>query len=253
MLLFVFPILVSAQKRCFVDTIFLNTSSSDFFLQNPVVDSLKVNGYPYNSAGVWVYSKTFWQDTSYHKLSFYGNENYDFDFLGDKYLFEKKYGGIDLPEEEMSVVLGKKYIAPTFHFIIRPDSIRRIIEYYCPEEKDDNEEKVFTKVEVLARYKNGIKQLQSQMEHAFKESLTGIKCSRLDSVLIYKILVDSKDSCLKRIELIEGRYSPFEELIMEELKRSCSWLPSMQGGRAVMSYIKIFIRLNKDRSITVDL
>jgi len=68
-------------------------------------------------------------------------------------------------------------------------------------------------------------------------------------VLIYQILVDNKDTYLKRIQLIEGRYSPFEKVIMEELKHSCSWQPAMQGGRAVMSYRKIFIRLNNDKSI----
>jgi len=139
-----------------------------------VVDSLKVTGYSNNSGWVSVYLKIFWQDTSYRYRSLNGSEEYDFGFLGDRYLFEKKYGKIQLSKDDIPVLLGQQYIAPTIHFIIRQDSVRHIIKYYCPDKKDENEEKVFTKVEVLVRYKSGIKQLQYEMESAFKKT-TSIK------------------------------------------------------------------------------
>ena len=110
---------------------------------------------------------------------------------------------------------------------------------------------VFTKVDILSGYKNGIKELQKKIESSYRNSSLYKQNKPVETALLFDIIVDNKDSCLKRIELKRGSYSPFAQFIMDELKAACSWTPSEQGGRPVKSYSKFFFRLNKDNSITV--
>lgn len=247
------PVALGAQKKVTFDTTLLNSTSAYFFEKNPVIDSIIFDKAFNKSKFFQVYLKTNWRDTNYNRGGSSKSDNYNFDFQGDKYLFEKKYGDLKLPEKTINLIV-KKICFPVYSLsvLMRKDSVKCILEYYCPSNEPNSEDKVFIKIEVLPRYKSGIQGLQSLMGSAFKARFRNVSLSVADSVLIYEILVDNKDSCLKRINLIEGRYSAFEQFVMDELKRSCAWLPAMQGGRGVIAYTKIFIRLNKDKRFIVD-
>ncbi|MFT3845742.1 MAG: hypothetical protein QM725_11860 [Lacibacter sp.] len=229
----------------------MNTSSADFFKRNPVVDSLHFSG----SGVIYVYLKTTWQDTAY-KASSTNNYNwYDLNFIGDKYFFETKYGVFKLPTTEINKLVQNKcsdqyYIRGS----LNADSVKCKIEFYCPVPKnktEDEDEIIFTKIEIISGYKNGIKALQNDLQTAFNNYHFSKKINPNKSAMLFEVLIDNKDSCLKRIELKEGEYSEFTQFIIDELRNNCSWTPSIQGGRPVKSYSKIFVRLNKDKTITV--
>lgn len=251
----------AAQKKQVFDTSFLTSSSKQFFNNNPVVNKIEYHLGAGGSRMMFVYPKTIWLDSSYKKTGFDNYEYYDFGFLGDRYLFEKKYSALKLPEREMNIVLKKSCTQYSFLIVtVGADSTKCVLEYYCSTKKEadtikkddnDEEERVFIKVENRSGYKKGMKDLAHQLETAFKKKYIYNENHSIDSVLIFKILIDNRDSsCLKKIELIVGGYTSFTQIIMDELKNSCSWTPSLQGGRAVKSYSKIFVRFNKDRSIT---
>lgn len=251
------PIALAAQKKVTFDTILINNSSATFFRENPVVDSIiYITGHNWGKQ-VRVYLKTLWSSTVYTESLFKIGDFYDLDLLGDNFLFEKKYGKLILPTKEISIVLNKR-CSPSYliEFTLHADSIKGQLESDCPSKARDGTEDydfVFTKTEHLPSLKNGKEHLQSLIQSVTANKLNKVEIPILDSILIYKVLVDRKDSCLKTIELIQGRYSPFEQMVMEVLKTYCYWLPAIQGSRVVLSYKKLFIRLNSDKSITVDL
>ena len=137
--------------------------------------------------------------------------------------------------------------------VLRRDSIRCFVECYFQIKTGDDEDKIFTKVERGPKYVKGVQQLQNQIEAALKQKYPDGEKQPIDSVLIYKIMVDRKDSCLLSIELKEGKSSRFAQIVSDEIKSACSWTPANGGGRPVMAYLKMFVRLNKNNSITVDI
>ncbi|MEQ1798537.1 MAG: hypothetical protein ABL872_11340 [Lacibacter sp.] len=252
LLLFAVSLNSSAQNTQIVDTSFVNTSSKDFFTRNPVIEKVQFNIYADSVNYISVYPKTIWQDTTYKNSYFNNYESYDLSFIGDSYFFEKKYGRFPSPNKELAAASLNRCSKPSFiKCAADADSIKCRLEFNCPVKKEEIDEMVFTKVEILSGYKNGIKELQKKIETSYRNGSLFKKNRPVETALLFDIIIDNKDSCLKRIELKRGNYSPFAQFIMDELKTSCSWTPSEQGGRPVKSYTKIFIRLNKDNSITV--
>lgn len=252
--LFAVSLTSSAQKMQIVDTCFVNTSSKDFFTRNPVIEKVQFNIYADSVNYISVYPKTIWQDTTYKNSYFNNYESYNLSFIGDRYFFEKQYGKFTLPVKELAAASLNRCSLPSYiNCTADAGSIKCRLEFNCPvkKEEEDEDEMVFTKVEVLSGYKNGIKELQKKIENSYRNNSQFKQKQPVETAILFDIIVDNKDSCLKRIELKRGSYSPFAQFIMDELKTSCSWTPSEQGGRPVKSYSKIFIRLNKDNSITV--
>jgi len=255
LLLFVVSLTSSAQKTQIVDTSFVNNSSKDFFTRNPIIEKVQFAIYSESTKYVSVYSRTVWEDTTFRKASSFKNyESYNLSFIGDSYFFEKQYGKFTLPDKELAAAslnrCGQVYFIKC---TADTDSIKCRLEFNCPvtKEETDEDEMIFIKVEVLWGYKNGIKELQKKIENSYRNNSLFKQNRPVETALLFDIIVDNKDSCLKRIELKRGSYSPFAQFIMDELKTACSWTPSEQGGRPVKSYTKIFIRLHKDNSITV--
>ncbi len=256
LLLFAVSLTSSAQKTQIVDTSFVNTSSKGFFIRNPVIEKVRFYTYASRTKSIDVYPKTIWQDTAYKNWSINNYESYNLHFTGDSYFFEKKYGTFNFPDKEIVAASLNKCSKPYYiKCSADADSIKCKLEFTCPLKKEkkegDEDEIIFTKIETLSGYKNGIKELQKKIESSYRKSNWLKQKPTVDSAFLFAIIIDNKDSCLKRIELTEGNYSPFAQFIIEELKTACSWIPSQQGGRPVKSYSKIFIRLNKDNSITV--
>ncbi len=244
LLFFVIPLVSNSQRKVIFDTTIVNTTSKDFFEKNIVIDSISFT-YPKRIVSLFVYPKSIWYDSSYKKIPTYNSEYYNYEFLGDQYLFEKKYGQLKIPEKEMAMLLAKSCDPnPSISMVARIDSIKFIMKSNCAGQSsdfgskangEDDEDKVFTKVEVGPSYKNGIGVLKNQIEAAFKKRHFENKKSITESALIFEITVDRKDSCLKRIKLLEGSYSGFAQFVMDELKTNCGWKAGIAGGRPVMS------------------
>ena len=246
------PAALPAQYKNVFDTSLINNTSDDFFCINPVIDSIEVYERSSGLKTLYVYVKSFDQDSSVQKRKTSNYEYYDMDFLGDEYLFEKKYGKLNLPKYVMEYALTKSLNQSCrLQTVLGEDSIRCFVECYFPIKTGDDDDKIFTKVERGPKYVKGLQQLQNQIEAALKQKYPDGEKQPIDSVLIYKILVDRKDSCLLSIELEEGQYSSFAQIISDEVKSACSWTPADGGGRPITSHHKMFVRLNKNNSITV--
>ena len=236
-----------------VDTCFVNNTSKQFFKKNQLADKvfffISANG----SKSIDVYKKGTWQDTSYKFSKSTDYETYDLDFIGDNYFFHKKFGELLLPEKEIGFISKNKCASLTYaRGYIYPDSIRCKVEFQCPVEiKNDTDVIVFTKIEVPWGYKNGMKALQNKIHLSYQKKYTNKNQILTDSAYMFSIIVDKKEGCLLRIELTHGNYSPFVQFLIDELRKACEWTPGMAGGRPVKSFIKIFIRLNKDGSFLV--
>jgi len=237
----------AAQKMKTFDTSFLNITTKDFFKKNPVVRELH---YFTNFQSSRYISAYFSKDSSGNDDR-KKNEYYNFNFIGDRYLFEKKYGTIDLPEREIQKAIVKKCFIDYFlDLTIKADSVKLSFKSHCSPENDD--ERIFTKVEVFAGYKPGMKQLEKDINAAVVKNYSPDSKTHLtDSVFIFRIIVGNKDSCLKEVKLMEGEDGFFSGVVAQALKNCCSWTPSMHGGRAVNAYIKVYIKYNKDQSLTV--
>lgn len=252
--LFAVSLTSSAQRIITVDTSFVNTSSKDFFDRNPVVKKVEFNIYSESIKYISIYLKTIWQDTTYKNSYFNNYESYNLSFTGDSYFFEKQYGNFTLPEKEFTAVVLNRCSKPySIKCAAYADSIKCKIEFNCPIKKEETyeDEIVFTKVEILSGYKKGIKELEKKIETSYRNSKLFKQKKSVEAALLFDIIVDNKDSCLKRIELKRGSYSHFAQFIIDELMTSCEWTPSIQGGRPVKSFTKIFVLLNKDRTITI--
>jgi hypothetical protein len=252
----VFPSLLPAQRTRTFDSSVVNNYSNDFFCRNPAVDSIK-SYVDYNqSTRVSIYTRSVVQENAIRESSSENTDYFNLGFLGDKYLFERKYGELRLPGTELKKVM-EVYRAQrcnkscSIEVVSKADSLRYIVKCYCPWEEEDDYDRVFTKVERGPKFKTGDIGLQQQIEVAFKEQSPETPGLCIDSVLIFKVLVDRKDSCLTTIELIEGNHSLFAQVVIKELKRACAWIAGEAGGRPVIAYHKVFVRLNKDKSITV--
>lgn len=242
------PAGLTAQYKNIFDTSFINNTSDDFFCINPAIDSIKV----YGGYSLSVFVKSVDEGGTTKKSRTSEREYFDMDFLGDEYLFEKKYGKLNLPTNVMQYALTRsRNLNCGLQTILKGDSIRCFVECYFQIKTGDDEDKIFTKVERGPKYVKGLQQLQNQIEAALKQKYPDGEKQPIDSVLIYKILVDRKDSCLLSIELEEGQYSSFAQIISDEVKSACSWTPADGGGRPITSHHKMFVRLNKNNSITV--
>ncbi|RXK59404.1 hypothetical protein ESA94_14825 [Lacibacter luteus] len=250
--LLVYSLIGNAQLIT-IDTFFANTSSKQFFKQNTLVEKISFSNYADGSKHIDVYRKGIWQADSYNYSIPNSYESYDLNFIGDNYFFQKKYGTIRFPDREIdSLSKNKCSEFPYVRGIIYPDSIRCKIEFQCPVEiKNDSDEIVFTKVEVPWGYEGGVKALQQKIQSAYQNKYVKSQHSSADSAFLFSILVDSKSSCLLRIELTQGNYSSFAQFFIDELRTACQWKPNLQGGRAVRSFTKVFVRLNKNQTITV--
>lgn len=245
--------LISKAQLITIDTSFANTSSKQFFERNRLVEKIFYSINSDGSKDIQIYRKGIWQDASFNFSVPSDYESYNLNFIGDNYFFLKKYGALNFPEKELaSISKNKCSNSPYVRGYIFPDSIHCIIEFLCPvETKSDPDEIVFTKVEVLWGFKNGLKALQNKIQAAYLKSHLSNRKMSADSAFMFSIVIDRKDSCLIRIELTKGNYTPVAQFLTDELRAACGWTPAMQGGRPVRSFTKIFIRLNMDGSLVV--
>jgi hypothetical protein len=245
-LLFFASLHAAAQKIKYFDARYSDTANNIFFRRNTSIDHLSFSYDFPNRKTMAVFFKKEKNNTNHS----YGDEFYNLNFIGDTYIFEKKYGAFLLPEKKIQDVLNKKCSAFFYLTLIAlPDSVKINLRSTCISNND--EDRIFTKVEVWAAYKYGVKQLEKRVQAALDANSFSGETSIPDSVVIFRVKVPAKDSCLQDIELLYGQKSSFTKIVAEELLASCGWIPRLAGGRPVHAYIKIYARLNKDRSISL--
>ncbi len=131
--------------------------------------------------------------------------------------------------------------------IANPDSVNLKLESRCLTDDD----KFFVKVELFGHYKYGMKKLEKEIQSALDKKYFPTKQNVTDSVYLFRGIIDNKYSCLKQVELTDGRASSFTDAIIDDLNALSPWIPSIQGSRSVKTYLKIYMRLNKAQSVTV--
>ena len=77
------------------DTTYKHQIIPEFFAENPSVRKLSVrihvtNGYD-TTTTLTVYPKTYWDPENYLNRTISKDEYYELDFIGDRYLYNKKY------------------------------------------------------------------------------------------------------------------------------------------------------------------
>jgi len=236
----------SAQKV--FDTTFMYTPLNELSRMKPAMDSLSFSVASNGTHSLMIYSKKYWQSPGYTSATPKA-ECYDLNFEGDKYLLEKRWGAVPLPEMEIAFIVKhtcRDYFDLEGHW--RNDSVFIQQRFRC---RENSEDEIFEKVPWTIAFKPGKEKLKERLEKAaaqYKQMRDNITS---DAVYIFRVLVAS-DSSIKSIEILEGEYSSFAGVLMDELKKSGPWTPANQGGRSVKAYLRIFVRLDPKNRLVVD-
>lgn len=200
-----------------------------------------------NPVSLSVYKSSLRESADYNK------ESYDLEFEGDVYLLKKKYNLANipaLPKEEIAYMTGMQRCR--INYTLTADIYKNSVVYQfsqcCP--VDEKNDVYITRVKLFARYTGDLKQLAETLEKRYNEK---VHRPAGDSVLIFRGFV-SRDACnyLEQVTLLEGIKSPFSDLVQQALEESGKlWVPMIQGGRYVRSYVRIYARLNGDGSLTL--
>ncbi len=178
--------------------------------------------------------------------SIVNREFFDLCFEGDKFLFEKKFGKWNLPDSLVASLIDHK--ADYWHATvnIRYDSvfIATTHEYY------PKEDYYFARIRDSIWYIKGMaaleKELQERIQHiSAEEKLT-------DSVFVFTAIL-KKDSTITVDKQITSENKTYAKALTETLNKSYPWMPYMHGGMALSFYMRIYVRINEDRTVRVDL
>lgn len=245
-ILFLLPHFCDAQSNMIFDTVLVNNTIVYPFSVDKDLQRLKIS------------FREKWPD---HITAFVSRVNgapqpdspvyYNLRFLGDKYFFEKKYGLLQLPEEAIESVINRKCGIPYYLTLtVSRDSIKINMESYCPVKDDENS--IFTKVEIMGGYSAGKKKFEERIQSVLDKQYFPNEVALADSAYLFTIAVARKDSCVMSAKLDRGTPSLFTSIITKELLKVCSWHPYITGGIPVNSYRKIFVQLHKNKKVTVD-
>lgn len=228
-----------------------DTSGGQFFRSNPDMYGLFVGYEDEKPISISLYRSA---DRYKKHLGHIPDEYYDLQFEGDKYLLEKRHYQIHIP---VLPVLNLGYLSnigdlkrfKTRYAIkaaVYKDSIAYVFDLWSyPDTLNSFDVRVIN----TAQYKGKTSMLSGQLEAVFRKKRMKIVT---DSVVVFRGKVHY-DGSLSEVELIGGQYGPFSEVIRQGLEESGkTWLPGIQGGRPVRSYIRIYARLQPDNRIAVD-
>jgi hypothetical protein len=207
-----------------------------FFQQNPSLKEIEIYRWEPGGCNRFTVKST---DSTLNRQYF------DLCFEGDKYLFEKKFGKWNFPDSLITPLIDNK--ADYWHATvnIRYDSvfIATTHEYYSKEEF------FFGRIRDSIWYIKGIaaleKELQAGIQHiSAEEKLT-------DSVFYFTAIL-KKDSTITVEKQITSENETYAKAITKVLNRSYPWKPYMHGGMRLKYYMRIYIRINEDRTVRVD-
>ena len=235
---------ISAQKV--FDTAFVYTPLNDFARKSSGMDSLSFSVAGNGTYRLRIFSGKYIQSPGNTSVA-PQPENYDLNFEGDQYLLKKRWGDLPLPAAEIALLSKRtpRYFDLEGHW--HGDSVRIWDICQCP----NDAEEIFISIDRGIRFGSGKAKLKDILENATAEHNLAAKSIPGDSAYIFKVLI-ARDSSIISAEMIEGAYSSFAQLMMDELKRSGPWVPAQQDGRNVKAYARVFVRLKPKNRLIVD-
>jgi len=226
-------------------------SNKSFFEKNPHIQKITV-GY---KREIPVYFSLYFKKDQLNAASGYElpDEYYNLEFAGDKYMFAKNYGTFHIPPTPASAVdfiAGTSSLKCKVYYDLETsgekDSIVYTISRYCCSEDVTDNDFYNRKRRFGAWYKGNLSELAKSIESRYDPTLHSAVG---DSILVFKGLAFYN---LTDISLISGPPTPFSDFIQKELLNSGKlWVPAIMDGRDIKSYLKIYIKLNSDKSITI--
>jgi len=222
-------------------------TTKPFFNQHSNVDYITIT-YEENKAG-WL---SVYLQNSLKNKTVKPNELYMMSFEGDAYLFKRKYPQLILPKSAALKVksipgikdLGDKNIQYQLVTTLRRDSTFYDFMFYTYTGKlypgPPN-------ARGRAAFKGDVDDFQKRFTVAFRE-WKPIAVS--DSVLFISGIAE-KNGSLSNVKLETTKQSLFSKKCLEFIEREAiTWWPAVHTGRKVSHPVKLFVRLNKDDSIT---
>ena len=175
---------------------------------------------------------------------------FDFKHAGYRYFFQKKYDALYFPATLYQRFLDKNADLVNIEGIIRKDTVlMTITQTYYKKTSADDDEQIFEKVEMRADYEKGMHVFAKEMQVYFQQkSFNDIP---QDSVFIFNAIVYTNKTI--KVETILTGNSSYANSMIKFINASGPWTPLEACGRKVKAYMKIYARLNKDNSFTVEL
>jgi hypothetical protein len=175
-----------------------------------------------------------------------GSNRFSFGFIGDLYLFEKKFGAFNFPFSYIRNQLDFKADRSSVTGYIRQDTVFfKIINEYAS--RNPSADKIWLKVEDTIALLQPLTVLEQQLAAAVRNVSPREKL--FDSVFLFKLLLE-KTGVISEVTTITGEGAAYAAAFMPVLKASGPWDPFETGGRGVRTRVLFYIRLNSDGSVT---
>ncbi|GAA4345061.1 hypothetical protein [Flaviaesturariibacter amylovorans] len=219
-----------------------------FFTRNPGVHSVRYTVRPGRLPVLRLV-------TDVQKGSLY---SHNLDFSGDRYLFERQHGAWTLPDSLLRMKRNPKAVEHYVEVTVRQDSVFVELTEVFPQKKKpvrkgDDEvdyDQVFTKVEKPVLPVRGLPVLGREAAAAL--SALPAPGALGDSVFLFQLLI-KKDSSVQTYRQLAGDTTAAGSALRGVLDRSGPWSPSEECGRGVHTYLKVFMRVQPDHSVYIEL
>lgn len=178
------------------------------------------------------------------------SEYYDLTFEVDAYVFRYRYPGFLFPLLPSAVKVKDTCEMRAIRSLrMRRDSIEYWLDNKCAWDTTPTVTEKWIPLIRAAKYKGDINEIGRRIQMYNKRIRdTG------DSILVFRGSID-KTGVLSNLELISGQKSDYSYLIERDLNywNKSSWIPGklLVKNSMIQTFIKIFIRTNKDGTITV--
>lgn len=171
--------------------------------------------------------------------------HFDLDNAGDRYFFQKRFGSFNLPPSLYEGWLDAKADCADIWGSVRRDSVFFTIQEVYHSKNDS--EKYFIKIEAKWEYSKGLHILAKELE----AKLSCLDVPANDSIIVVKYLLE-KDGRLTYQKVEKGNIdNNYTKELVKCLNASGPWIPYQTGGFKVRSYIKIYVRLNADKTYQI--
>lgn len=178
----------------------------------------------------------------------HSREHYDLEFEGDAYLLEHKYGTIQYRAPIISAYYKQQNQLRTKPYeqigaIIRQDSVI----YHISTGKHGVEEDIIGGPPQLLE---GVGELANTIRELYlKKNLSG----EIDSVLVFQGNIGKlPQNQIRNLRLVAGKESYFSKIAYEEIQnKKNAWRPAGISVGPIATEVRIYVRLNKDGSVTI--
>lgn len=213
--------------------LFLYSPLRTFFQQDPSLTEIEI--YKWEPRGCNTLNIKS-ADTTLRQHSF------DLCFEGDKYLFEKKFGKWNFPDSLITPLIDKKTDDYHITINIRYDSIFvKTVHTYYP-----GEDSYFFKIRDSIWYIKGMVTLEKELQAGIKNISSE---ERLTDSVFYFTAILARDSTITVDKQITSENKTYAKALTKVLNKSFPWQPFIHGGIKLKFYLRIYIKINEDKSV----